>query len=283
MLPLDHLRLIYALAGALRGEEWTPVGMRTAMRRIYMDRGTPTLGNIARLLKTFPAKPQYAELAAWLRNTPAFFERTAADLRLALKLTGETRPPGLRTLDLPLLPTVGALSSWLGIPIPKLHWLADPAGRNRLHPKGPLRTYHYRWIPRKTATPRLLEIPKARLKEIQRIILIEILNAVPAHPAAHGFRPGRSIVTNAAPHCGKTVVLRFDLTDFFPSITSARIFRLFRTLGYPPLVAQLLTGLCTTRLPAAVWDARPAATAGAPLGTDFEQRQRLITRHLPQG
>ncbi len=281
MPPLDHLRLTYALAGALGGEVWTPAGMRSAMRRVYMDRRVPTLGNIARLLKAFPARPGFAELAAWLRATPGFFRgtRAIADFGRTRNSAAEAQPRGLRALELPVVPTIGALASWLGLPLPWLFWLADPTGRNRLHPKGPLRTYRYRWIPRAAGPPRILEIPKARLKEIQRIILAEILNAVPAHPAAHGFRPGHSIVTNAAMHCGKAVVLRFDLTDFFPSVTSARIFRIFRTLGYPPRVAQLLTGFCTTRLPAAVWEGRPGARDGA----DFDLRQRLISRHLPQG
>jgi retron-type reverse transcriptase len=38
-------------------------------------------------------------------------------------------------------------------------------------------------------------------------------------------------------------------------------------------------GLCTTRIPADVWDARP----GARDGSDFLARQRLVSRHLPQG
>ena len=114
---------------------------------------------------------------------------------------------------------------------------------------------------------------------MQRKILAEILDAVPVHPAAHGFCAGRSIVTNAAEHCGKAAVLRFDLVDFFPSVTSARVFQIFRTLGYPADVSRLLMGLCTTSLPADVWDARP----GARIGADYMARQRLMTRHLPQG
>jgi retron-type reverse transcriptase len=125
----------------------------------------------------------------------------------------------------------------------------------------------------------LLEIPKVAVKRAQRRILAIILDAVPVHPAAHGFCQSRSIVTNAAAHCGKPIVLRFDLTDFFPSITSARVFRIFRTIGYSNDVSRILTGLCTTSLPADVWDQRPSARPGA----DFLIRQRLITRHLPQG
>jgi hypothetical protein len=40
-----------------------------------------------------------------------------------------------------------------------------------------------------------------------------------------------------------------DLEDFFPSISRARIQALFRTLGYPETVADLLGGICTTEAP----------------------------------
>jgi hypothetical protein len=188
-------------------------------------------------------------------------------------------PAGICGIAIPKLVGEGDVARWLGIEPRQLRWLADIRGRNRKHPPGALRTYRYRWIPRRDRFPRLLEIPKLVLKRIQRKILADILDAVPAHPAAHGFSAGRSIVTNAAPHCGKATVLRFDLTDFFPSITSARVFRIFRTIGYPDDVARILTGLCTTSLPADVWEVRPNARIGA----DFIIRQRLITRHLPQG
>lgn len=37
-------------------------------------------------------------------------------------------------------------------------------------------------------------------------------------PFAHGFVPGRNIVTNAGPHVGKKIVISIDIKDFFPSI-----------------------------------------------------------------
>jgi hypothetical protein len=188
-------------------------------------------------------------------------------------------PVRLAGINLPKLATEAALAEWFGVDPQALRWGADPAGRNRKHPPGPMRTYRYRWIPRRDGPLRLLEIPKAVLKQTQRKILAEILNLVPVHQAVHGFRVGRSIVTNAQIHCGKATVLRFDLTDFLPSVSSARVFRIFRTLGYPVVVARLLMGLCTTRLPADVWNARP----GAGEGSDYSARQRLVNRHLPQG
>jgi hypothetical protein len=58
------------------------------------------------------------------------------------------------------------------------------------------------------------------------------------------------------------------------------VFRIFRTIGYPETVTRLLTGLCTTRQPLDVWDARPSPAAD---GSDYTTRLRFAERHLPQG
>jgi retron-type reverse transcriptase len=90
-----------------------------------------------------------------------------------------------------------------------------------------------------------VEAPKARLKAIQRKIATEILQTIPCHSAAHGFIRGRSALSYVQPHVGKPVLLRMDLQDFFPSIAASRIFGLFRSMGYPHAMTQLLTNLCT--------------------------------------
>jgi hypothetical protein len=126
----------------------------------------------------------------------------------------------------------------------------------------------------------LIEAPKPRLKQIQRRLLDAILTCIPPHEAAHGFRPGRSIVTFAKPHIGRAIVLKMDLRDFFISITGARVIALFLTAGYPEPVARLLTGLCTNTVPRELKDA-----AGEPFDSSLSwQAGRLYRRpHLPQG
>ena len=94
---------------------------------------------------------------------------------------------------------------------------------------------------------RLLEAPKTRLKALQRRILQDILRQVPTHNAAHGFVSGRSALTCARVHADRSVVLRIDLEDYFPSIGAARVYRLFRTVGYPEAVAQVLTAAKVAR------------------------------------
>jgi RNA-directed DNA polymerase len=75
--------------------------------------------------------------------------------------------------------------------------------------------------------------PKKQLKWVQRQILKHILSKVPPHPSAHGFVNGRSTVSNATPHVGAELVVKFDLKDFFPTIHYFRVMGLFASLGYP--------------------------------------------------
>ena len=96
---------------------------------------------------------------------------------------------------------------------------------------------------------RLIEAPQPGLKDLQRRLLAGILEEIQAHTAVHGFLKGCSIKTYVSPHVGQRVVLKMDLEDFFPSISRARVQALFRTMGYPESVADLLGGICTTSAP----------------------------------
>ena len=49
---------------------------------------------------------------------------------------------------------------------------------------------------------------------------------------APGFVTGRSTVTNARPHLGSKLLVKFDLRDFFPTIHYYRVLGLFARLGY---------------------------------------------------
>lgn len=65
------------------------------------------------------------------------------------------------------------------------------------------------------------------------------------HPAAFGYLPGRSIRQNAAAHAGARNLLRVDIENFFPSITSRRLEALFQGLGIEEDVANVLARLVT--------------------------------------
>jgi hypothetical protein len=180
----------------------------------------------------------------------------------------------------PELATVGAVADWLDVDAAQLAWLADVRGLERAVADERLRHYRYTWLPRPGAPPRLIEAPKPRLKAVQRRILHEILDRIPAHDAAHGFVAGRSVRTHAALHTGRAVVLRLDLEDFFACVAAGRVYGIFRAAAYPEAVAHTLTALCTNVVPSAEWDALPTAEYDA---RRFRLGRRLATPHLPQG
>jgi RNA-directed DNA polymerase len=185
------------------------------------------------------------------------------------------------TWQVPPLRTTFAVAQWLDLTTGQLDWFADCKGWEARQTAGSLRHYHYHWLQCRGGKRRLLEMPKSRLKLIQRRILHEILDRVTPHEAAHGFRAGRSVVTYAAAHIGKQIVLRFDLRNFFASVRSSRVHALFRTVGYPRDVARVLAGLCCNRVPESVWQEVAPDVRRRP----DEAAYRLFYRqaHLPQG
>jgi len=127
---------------------------------------------------------------------------------------------------------------------------------------------------------RLLEMPKLRLKTVQSKILHGILDQVPPHSAAHGFRSKHSILTNAQPHVNQEVVVSFDLADFFPSVRFEQVMAIFRRIGYPRMVARYLAALCTKATPDEVWRNHPNYDSKP---EHWQQLEHWRHRHLPQG
>lgn len=184
------------------------------------------------------------------------------------------------TWPVPVIETVGELADWLAVTPSELDWFADLKALGYKAPNTRLRHYSYRILRKSSGAIRLIEAPKGRLKQMQRQILTGILDKIPPHPAAHGFIKGRSIKTFTAQHVAQMVVLRIDLSDFFPSFCGARIQTIFRTIGYPEPVADLLGGICTNAAPRDVWN--NSGTGLDPL--ILQEARALYARpHLPQG
>jgi hypothetical protein len=190
-----------------------------------------------------------------------------------------------RTHDWPIadIGSVGELAARLELSDGQLAWLADVRALERTVPDERLRNYRYAAVPRRSGLPRVIEAPKARLKELQRWVLREVLDHVPPHDAAHGFTRGRSVISHARLHTGRGAIVRLDLSDFFASIAAARVFGIFRTLGYAPAVAHVLTGLCTNTVPQSVWLALPRSADPHLVQRRFWFGRQLATPHLPQG
>lgn len=192
-----------------------------------------------------------------------------------------TMQPAVRDASwgLPAIVTVRELADWLGLTIGELEWFSDCRDLNRRAASPRLGHYHYTVLTKRHGGVRLIEAPQARLKSLQRQILSQILDHVPPYyTAAHGFVKGRSVHTFAAQHVGSAMLLRMDLADFFPCVSGARVQSVFRTLGYPEPVADLLGGICTTTTPRRVF-----ASAPFEKGVLAEAARVNFRPHLPQG
>ena len=91
---------------------------------------------------------------------------------------------------------------------------------------------------------RELAVPRQLLMSLQRRILDFLWPlSLSLHPACHGYTPGRSATTNAAPHCGAQWVQRLDVEDFFPSTRPVVITEALVRQGASDAVAALLTDI----------------------------------------
>ncbi len=286
---MPNLSILRAMAGAfLAGESTAEEIVRRANRTFGRPwRWLPPLAQ--RYVDTYRGRtrPRY-------RDVVQFFLRDPGVGRALSKYRGElsvnqwlTEPQQMqpvaaaRTWVVPAIGSATALADWLMIDTAELEWFADLKGLG-LSKEIPaqIRHYRYRVLTKRSGTIRLIEAPKPRLKDLQRQILALILNQIPPHSAAHGFRKGRSIRTFVAPHVGQRVVLRMDLHDFFPSVSGARIQSFFRTAGYPESVADRLGGICTNAAPRDVWQLPPFDVDPLQLR---EARVLYSRPHLPQG
>ena len=171
----------------------------------------------------------------------------------------------LQQHSLPSFPDVATLAKAMDISVGQLRFLAFQRKVSK--------TSHYKryLIPKKRGGHRHISAPMPRLKSAQHWILEHILYLVPLHPAAHGFVPGRSILTNAQPHVNTEIVINVDLKDFFPSVSYPRVKGTFKALGYSDQIATILGLICTEATQEAV------SLEGETYFIDQGER------HLPQG
>ncbi len=116
--------------------------------------------------------------------------------------------------------------------------------------------YRFKEIPKKTGEKRVIAIPSYTLRITQRWILQNILNKLRPSDYAMAFRKSTShnkfdIKKNAYYHSESLYGLSIDLSDFFPSISAAKVFSVFKSIGYNNTASTILTNLCTlkNRLP----------------------------------
>ncbi len=125
------------------------------------------------------------------------------------------------------------------------HLLQTPLEDLYFFAKVPNKNYQIFSISKSNGNQRQIQAPHQRLKQVQRKILDQILHNVPLNNHAEGFRPKRSVLTNATRHVAKKIVLKLDIKEFFPTIGYRRVRGMFQYLGYPRQVSTLLSSLTT--------------------------------------
>ncbi|HET6423098.1 MAG TPA: reverse transcriptase family protein [Planctomycetaceae bacterium] len=219
------------------------------------------------------AKPRSPRSAAvYIAKPPRAFCFRNPRTGIYLDLAQDGDAEKLARWKLPALHTAADIAQWLGMPLNRLAWLAHQCRKGRAD--GVRQShYHYTWRKKRTGGVRLIESPKRELRAIQRKILREMLDLVPVSNAAQGFVKKCSIRTHAAVHQKPALLLRFDLKDFYASVTFNRVVAIFRTLGYSREVAIWLARLTTAAIPTNLTSPKDDPLAA----------WRYRRRHLPQG
>jgi len=110
--------------------------------------------------------------------------------------------------------------------------------------KSPYRSF---MIPKKKKGKfRKIDAPCKELRNVQRALNLVFQLIYTPHESAMGFVPKRSVVTNARVHLGQKFVYNIDLKDFFPSITSGRLYKrlLVKPFCINEKVASIISDLC---------------------------------------
>lgn len=119
--------------------------------------------------------------------------------------------------------------------------------------------YYKEWIEKKTdkktgepkkykdgtVKERVIRPSLKELKIIQNNIKNKILIPIKLPDHIHGGVKKRSNITNAKPHQGKKYQFTTDLQEFYPNITSKRVYDTFCKLKFSPHFSHWLTNLTT--------------------------------------
>ena len=88
--------------------------------------------------------------------------------------------------------------------------------------------------------------PSKTLKQIQKRILVNILNNKKISKYAKAYYKGICLKDNAFPHVNKEMILKLDIKNFFENISFLNVYNSCFSIEYfPKSVGMLLTYLCT--------------------------------------
>jgi len=177
----------------------------------------------------------------------------------------------------PPILTLNHLAYLTGVPYPFLHRTISRTYKTEAYNVFKLRKPNaghnldrFRWIC----------APSEDLLRVQRWINTHILSKVEPHEASYAYDNRHGVLESAELHCGAEWLIKLDLTNFFESILEPRVYELFRSFGYQPLVAFELSRLCT-RIRVSGNPDRRFGNKTLPAGLPYPADPRI--GHLPQG
>jgi hypothetical protein len=158
-------------------------------------------------------------------------------------MTPQSPPPSPEAIvsDIPALAParigLGNLPSFLGVSAEYLQYLLDCIEANGCYSVVTIFV---------KGRPRLIEIPYEGLAAVQRRLLDHLTRLELDLPGCvHGYVKGRSHISNATAHVGRNHLQKFDLQDFFPSVTREAVTAVLGEAGFTPPVAERLGRLLT--------------------------------------
>lgn len=139
-------------------------------------------------------------------------------------------------------------------------------------------------IRKRSGGVRYIAVADPGLAKAQRWIDRAILTKVPPHLNAMAYSAGSSIVRCAARHAGCRWMIKCDVQQFFESISEIQVYRVFREIGYEPLVSFEMTRLTTRVMPTDNRKYRlPQWQQKHPFSYSIESYNSGRIGHLPQG
>lgn len=105
-------------------------------------------------------------------------------------------------------------------------------------------------VAKRSGGRRFIHAPTKKILTIQSFINEYILNNISPHHRSFAYHKNGGIAKCAVQHLGAKWIFKFDLKDFFYSISEYQVYKIFKELGYTPLLSFELARLTTTtRLP----------------------------------
>lgn len=140
------------------------------------------------------------------------------------------------------------ISETLDVPVNKLYMLSNNYTSRKKHRRSKYENYHMVVIHHGIVhKKRILCVPNAFLKTVQRRILDQYLYQLEESEYSTAYCKGKSLLDNASPHVGKECVLKLDISHFFDSIDDDMVYLVMKRLGLSVPATALLTHLCTYR------------------------------------